>query len=72
MRALLNITYQCVKNTHIFSDRKEEKNMRFQKEENTKIRFEKDGIYIMNSKYQLLRLNQNSTLVCPHLFILEF
>lgn len=26
--------------------------MRFQKEENTKIRFEKDGIYIMNSKYQ--------------------
>ena len=27
-------------------------NMRFQKEENTQIRFEKDGIYIMNSKYQ--------------------
>lgn len=26
--------------------------MRFQKEENTQIRFEKDGIYIMNSKYQ--------------------
>lgn len=26
--------------------------MKFQKEENTKIRFEKDGIYIMNSKYQ--------------------
>ncbi len=26
--------------------------MRFQKEENTKVRFEKDGIYIMNSKYQ--------------------
>lgn len=26
--------------------------MRFQKEENTIIRFEKDGIYIMNAKYQ--------------------
>jgi len=26
--------------------------MKFQKEENTKIRFEQDGIYIMNSKYQ--------------------
>ena len=26
--------------------------MKFQKEENTQIRFEKDGIYIMNSKYQ--------------------
>ena len=26
--------------------------MKYQKEENTKIRFEKDGIYVMNSKYQ--------------------
>ena len=26
--------------------------MRFELEENTKVRFEKDGIYIMNSKYQ--------------------
>ncbi|MGN1299237.1 MAG: radical SAM protein [Candidatus Scatovivens sp.] len=26
--------------------------MKFQKEENTKVRFEKDGIYIMNYKYQ--------------------
>lgn len=26
--------------------------MKFQKEENTQVRFEKDGIYVMNSKYQ--------------------
>ena len=32
--------------------KEEEENMRFELQENTKVRFEKDGIYIMNSKYQ--------------------
>ena len=34
------------------SKKKKEENMRFELEENTKFRFERDGIYIMNSKYQ--------------------